>query len=243
MRKRINIGTDIATIGFWDPSCERPDLSAAKYAAYQAGLEAEANAGRLFFILTGADGSYPADVYTNQVPAPNILTLYESADRRFLIRCTSGRMVAGGIEDFVNPKKITISLKDQFALKPGSYAIQIYERVEEKMISRLRDELGEPDYEYYARRAERLPWGCLLAVTIVFSVIVLLTQFWIIALVVFCAGVAYTAFRYRTQTVDVRYESIAERVDSFDKDIPPFVYVIQPIGDNSNVTGGWHTLA
>ena len=232
MRKRIDIGTDIATIGVWDPTCERPDLSAAKYANYQAGLEAEASAGRLFFILTGADGSYPAVIYADESPAPDTLALYESADRRFLIHCSSGRMIAGGIEDFVNKKKVITSAEDEFSLTPGPYAIRFYELVEEKLIARLRVELGNSDYEYYADRAERLPWGCLLVATTLFTAILLFTQFWVAALVVFCIGVVYTILRWRTQALDHRFNSIAERVKSIDVDIPPFIYVLEAIGED-----------
>ena len=127
MRKRIDIGTDIARIGVWDPAFERHDLSVARFADYEDGLEAEASAGRLFFVLTNADGGYPADVYTDELPDQDTLALYRSADRRYLIRCSSGRMIAGGVEDFVSSQKVSTSANDEFSLQPGSYAIQFYE--------------------------------------------------------------------------------------------------------------------
>lgn len=242
MRKRIDIGTDIATIGVWDPTFECPDLSAANYADYQAGLEAEASAGRLFFILTHADGSYPAVIYAGESPAPDTLVLYKSAARSFLVHCSSGRMIAGGIEDFVNKKNVITSAEDEFSLTPGSYTIQFYELIEEKLIARLRVELGDSDYDYYADRAERLPWGCALVATILFTVILLFTQFWGAALAVFCTGFVYAIFRRRTQAGDHRFHSIAERVRSIDADIPPFIYVLQPVDKSSNASGGWHSL-
>ena len=242
MRKRIEIGTDIATIGVWDPTCERHDLSALKYADYEAGLESEASAGRLFFVFTGADGSYPAVFYADELPASDILALYDSAKRRFLIHCTSGRLIAGGVEDFVKQRKVITSPEDEFSLEPGAYAIQFYKLVDEKLIDRLRAELGDSDYEYYASRVERLPWGCLLAATILFTAILLLTRLGTAALTVFCMGALCTILRRRAQVVDHRFNSIQERIQSIDEDIPPFIYVLQPIDHSSDVTGGWHTL-
>jgi hypothetical protein len=199
MRKRIDIGTDIATIGVWDPTRERHDLSAAKYADYQSGLEAEAVAGRLFFINTGADGSYPAVIYADELPSPDTLDLYDSADRPFLIYCHSGRMMAGGIEDFVNQKKVITTTSDEFSITPGAYVIQFYELIEDKLIDRLRVELGDSDYEYYAGRAERLPWGCLLAATIALTTILLFTQLWVASLSVLCLGLCFTLVRRQTR--------------------------------------------
>ncbi len=56
-RKRIDMGTDIALIGVWDPAHERHDLATAKHGVLEACLKAEANAGSLFFIRTSADGN------------------------------------------------------------------------------------------------------------------------------------------------------------------------------------------
>ncbi len=47
---RVEVGTDIATIGVWDPAHERHDLKSAKYADYDAALRLEAQSGRLLYI-------------------------------------------------------------------------------------------------------------------------------------------------------------------------------------------------
>ena len=242
MRKWIDIYTDIANFGIWDPTCERHDLSSLKYKDYLTGLQAEADAGRLFFINTSADGEYPTAFYVDEVPPSDTLDLYDSLGRQFLIHSRSGRLIAGGIEDFVNQKKRTTSTEDEFPVVPGSYAIQFYELDDDKFTNLLRTELGDSDYEYYEERAEQLPWGCLLTLTIFLTSILLVTQLWIASLTVFCLGLCYTLVRRRVQAADHRFRSLAEKVKLIHHDFPSFICILRPVNDSMDVTGGWFDL-
>jgi len=209
------------------------------YDDYQAGLEADALAGRIFFIMTGSDGSCPAVIYTNELPTTDILDLYDSADRRFLIYCDSGRLKANGVEDF---GRASTSTEDEFSLAPGAYSIQFYERVQEKVIARFRAELGDSDWEYYTARADRLPWGCFAAITIVLTAILLFSRFWRAALTVFCLGLVFVVIRRLTQALDRRFKSIEERVDAIFKDLPPYIFVLEAVDNSTDITGGWYDL-
>lgn len=242
MRKRIDITTDIAKIGIWDPAHERHDLSSVKYEDYRTGLQAEAVAGSLFFIDTSADGSYPAAFYVDEVPSSDTLALYDSLDRQFLIHSRSGRLIAGGVEDFVNQKKWTVSTEDEFPVAPGSYAIQFHILNDEQFTNRLRSELGNSDFEYYAARAEKLPWGCLLALTIFLTSILLVVQRWVPSLIVFGLGLCYTLVRWRIQASDHRFRSLAEKVKLLENDFPWFICVMNSVNGSTDVTGGWFDL-
>lgn len=242
MRKWIDIGTDVATIGIWDPACERHDLASASRKNYQAGLETEAEAGRLFFINTFADGSYPALIFADDVPSVESLSLHDSSNRLFRINCNSGRLIAGGIEDFVNRRKSITTIAGSFSLPPGSYSIQLFVRSEERLTNKLRAELGEEDYCYYVKKAEETPWGCAIAISMVPAAMLLWAGHWEIACSVLILGFVVALFRRRTQKTDLRYQILAERAESLDHECPPFIYLLKSIPESSGLTGGWHDL-
>ena len=148
MHTRIDVGTDIARIGVWDPAHERHDLRTARYADYEAGLQAEARAGRLFFVNTGADGEYPIELYVDEEPPVADLQLYTLREGEFLICSQSGRLMAGGLEDFVSDTKQITSEEDHFEVAPGMYALSVYELQEEEFDRRLPEFIGPEDYAY-----------------------------------------------------------------------------------------------
>ncbi|MFO0977809.1 MAG: hypothetical protein U0996_15505 [Planctomycetaceae bacterium] len=242
MRKRIDMGTDIAAIGVWDPSRERHDLASAKYSDLQAGLEADANAGHLFFIRTSADGGYPADFYVDELPSAEVLALYDSPDRRFLIHSSSGRLIAGGLEDFISSSKLITSANDEFSLSPGSYAIQFCDICDDKLQALLREKLGDSDYQYYCDRAERLPWGCSVAVAVVATLVLLLMRFWFAAGLALSLGIVYSLYRRRKQSADLRFKDIADTVREIEEMFPPFLCILHRADRSEDVAGGWHEL-
>ena len=111
MHKRMDMGTDIAAVGVWDPGIDHTAMPDG-YRASIAYIEAQARAGQLFYINTGGDGGYPVDIYLNEQPDPDTLSLYNSPDRAFLITSQTGRLIAGGLEDFGNPKPQITNLAD-----------------------------------------------------------------------------------------------------------------------------------
>lgn len=239
MLKRIDIGTDIAIIGVWDPARERHDLRTAKLADFEAGLQTEAQDARLFYINTGADGSYLTDIYIEEEPDPERLTAYSAVEREFLITSESGRLIAGGVEDFVSPTKQITSDNDQFSVSPGLYAIRVYELIEEKLIDRIRNHVGEEDYAYYESKSAGFPWGYLLfVITIGF----LFTKLWFVAVALFAIGLAYLVIRSHVRSADKRFQDIAQRVAAFDSQYPPFIYVLRSMPPVGDVKGGWHNL-
>lgn len=240
MPKRIDIGTDIATIGVWDPTRERHDLKAAKYADFLAGLESEAKATRLFFVKTGADGGFLTDVYVDEQPSSDCLSLYSPVEREFAIEAPSGRLIAGGIEDFVSSAKQITSEKDLIEVAPGMYALKFYELIEDKLVARLQEHIGAEDYAHYERRFSGWPWGCLL---FMLALVCLMITLWLASAVVFALWSIYLVVRFRIHASDSRFQDIAKRIDAFDKQFPPFIYVLRGISSSESIVGGWHKLS
>jgi hypothetical protein len=239
MSKRIDIGTDIATIGVWDPSHERHDLKNVKFADFEAGLQSEARDARLFFIYTGADGGFLTDIYVDENPDPDMLTLYSAVEREFLVTSESGRLIAGGVEDFVSDTKQITADEDQFSVSPGPYAIKIYELIEDEVFIRLRNHIGEEDYAYYKSKSAGFPWGCLL---FVIAVGFLFSRLWLVSASLFGLWLAYMVFRSRVRSADHRFQDIAKRLTALDNQFPPFIYVLRSVSEAGDVEGGWHNL-
>ena len=236
---RIDIGTDIATIGVWDPIRERHDLEAAKFAGFEAGIKSEAENARLFFISTGADGGYLTDIYVDEEPNSEYLSVYAGVAREFLISSESGRLVAGGIEDFVSSSKRITSDKDHFHVTPGFYALKVYELVEDKLIDRLRNYIGVEDYAYFERKLSGTPWGCLLFVIAAASIF---SRRWLLVVGLFTFWGMYCVVRSRICAADNRFQDIARRVEEYDTHFPPFIYVLRNVPEACGVRGGWHKL-
>lgn len=240
MVKRIEIGTDIATIGVWDPARERHDLKTAKYAEYEAALRSEAEAGRLFLVYTGTDGGCLTDIYVDEQPDPDCLILYSPVEREFLIECQSGRLIAGGVEDFIKGDKQITSDADQFTVTPGRYALRFYELIEERLIDRLQNHIGAEDYAYYESKFAGFPWGCLLLVIATMS---LFFKLWLVSASMFGLWAAYLAIRSRVRAADHRFQDIAKRIAEFESQYPSFIYVLRRVTDADAVEGGWHELS
>lgn len=240
MLRRIEIGTDIATIGVWDPTRERHDLKTAKYAEYESGLRSEAEAGRLFMVYTGADGGFLTDIYVDEQPDPDCLSLYSAVEREFLIECQSGRLIAGGVEDFIKGDKQITSDEDQFTLTPGRYALRFYELIEDRLIDRLKNHVGPEDYAYYESKFAGFPWGCLL---LVIATISLFSKLWLVSASVFALWAASLFVRSRVRAADHRFQDTTKRIEEFEMRFPPFIYVLRRVTDADAVEGGWHELS
>jgi len=239
MPKRIDIGTDIATIGVWDPTRERHDLKEAKYADFQTALESEAKAARLFFVETGADGGYLTDVYADEQPTSDCLSLYSPVEREFLIEAPSGRLIAGGIEDFISSVKQITSDKDVIEVAPGSYALKIYQLIDDKLTDRVRECVGAEDYAYFVSKTTPSYWRFLL---LGIALVCLLARLWLISLAAFASWIVYMTIRFRARTADNRFREIDKRVKALDKQFPPFIYVLRRLVSPGDITGGWHKL-
>lgn len=249
MLKRIDLGTDIAMIGVWDPTQTFPELRSAKYADYIATLHTEAEAGRLFFINTGGDGGCPADIYVNERPNAEHLSLYETPDRAFLIESRSGRLIVGGLEDYGANKRQITTEEDEFSVKPGRYKLRFYFRDEEKYGASFEKHIGRDDLDYHLSRFDCCTSGCLLFI----FVLVLSVASWVLAAMfpwlwmatagVAMLGVGYITLRNRSLAKDERYQDISQRIAEYEARFPGMIFVLIDLPPDKEVQGGWHDLS
>lgn len=241
---RIEMGTDIAMVGVWDPGEDDSELTGD----YLAFIESEAKAGRLFFINTGADGGYAVDVYLEQQPAPEELDLYTEYDRAYLIKSRSGRLIAGGVEDYGKSKPGITSESDELALTPGHYALRFFELDEDRYLTGLSEHIGEQDMAYYSSQLGGCGTGCLLFVAALVSGAIswvltdVLPWLWFVPAVLFVIGVVYLTVRSRALAKDQRFQEIASRIEAHEERYPGFIFVLRLVSDEDNIQGGWHDL-
>lgn len=239
MPKRIEVGTDIATIGVWDPAHERHDLEGAKYADYDAALRSEAQSGRLFYMNTGADGGCPVDIFVDETPDADVLTAYSQVPREFLVISESGRLIAGGVEDFVSAQKQITSPDDEISVPPGRYRLTLHQLDDDKYAENLRAAVGADDVDYYETRWSGIPWGCLLFVV---GAVILLLRLWFVAIGVFALWAVYMFVRSRMRASDARYQEIATRIGEHEERFPELILTLRQLDDSTDLKGGWHDL-
>ncbi len=241
MRKRIEAGTDIAMIGVWDPAHERPDLKTARSADFEAGLETEARAGRLFYVQLWSDGSYDIDLYVDEEPPLDDLQIYTPSEREFLISSQSGRLMADGIEYFVSESNQGTSDDDPFQITvaPGMYALRVYQLQSEELDDRIPNYVDHEDLAYYDSKFGGVPWGCLL---FLIAAGLSLTSYWIASVGLFVVWLGYLSVRSILRRADVRFQEIADRVEAVYDRFPAFIFVLRRITERGNLEGGWYDL-
>jgi hypothetical protein len=164
MKARIETGTDIAMLGAWDRSRNEKPLEKQWGKEFDQFLEADANAGEVFVIHTGADCGGPVDVLIDEQIPQEFRDQMSVLPGEFLLRVPSGRLVVGGIEDYRSAKpKITDSNTSEAQIPAGDYGVQAYIGPEENIPvtpskAELKRLLGEEDFRYYNRVEKQ---GCL----------------------------------------------------------------------------------
>jgi hypothetical protein len=217
---RINAGTDIATIGIWDPTRDGHDLAGV---ASTEELRKRAANAELFFIDTGGDGGFPTEVIVDQDVPETLLRWMEKADGTHKLTCHSGRLVVGGLEDFVNEVKAIISVQDEITVKPGTYRLSLYQsrveedskETEEEIIRRV----GADDFAYYAKKGTGLGIGCLFVLA---ACVAPFLVHWLWSLALVGAGIAAFVIRQAMLLRDPRHKRVADAIAAFDDEIPAY---------------------
>ncbi|MEM9110599.1 MAG: hypothetical protein AAGC72_11305 [Planctomycetota bacterium] len=245
MPRRIEVGTDIASIGVWDPVEPYPD----KPADAQAFIQQQAKAGRLFYIVTGADGGYQTDFYIGEQPDPEILDLYTKYSPEYLIESRSGRLIAGGLEDFANPNPQMTSSEDELVVTPGRYVLSLYELDEDRYLERLDEHVSKEDMDYYGKRCDRGCTGCclfyviaLLLVPFCWVLMDLWPWLWWIAAIFPLIGTTYLLLYSRRLDADTRFKGISQRIAAVSEQYPALICVLDTTELGEPLEGGWHEL-
>ncbi|GMU11524.1 hypothetical protein [Corallococcus caeni] len=164
-RYRIHAGTDIACVGIWDAG-----LPATKRSIGGKALEASAARGEVLVIDTSADGSYILQIHVDEpfVPAPG--QRFDTVGNELGLHLGSGTALAGGCEDFRNPRPQITSAEDRLHVEPSWYRVRVHlnqtEDPEEEQ--RAHEEasraLSSEELTRYGRLGKALRRGWLIAV-------------------------------------------------------------------------------
>jgi hypothetical protein len=103
----------------------------------------------------------------------------------------------------------------------------------------LRAHIGAEDYAYYEHQPGIFPWGWLL---FVIPIGFLFARLWLISAALYAVWLIYLFVRIRVRAADRRYQDIAQRIEAFDDQFPPFIYVLHRVAERGDLQGGWHDL-
>ncbi|QAT85947.1 hypothetical protein EJ065_4395 [Corallococcus coralloides] len=164
-RYRIHAGTDIACVGIWDAG-----LPSAKRSIEGKALEESAARGEVLTIDTSADGSYLLQIHVDEpfVPAP--WQRFATVGNELGLHLGSGTAMAGGCEDFRNPRPQITSAADRFHVEPSWYRVRVHldqmegSEDEQRAHEEASRALTSEELARYQRLGKSFRTGWLLAV-------------------------------------------------------------------------------
>lgn len=236
MHHKIQVGTDVAAFGLWDHAANGLErITALKYKEMRALQDEDIAAGRLLVIDTGADGGGKAEVYVDErIPADNLKHL-RTINREYLIRAGSGRLVLGGMEDYRSEKKRITGPDSQFNVEPGPYRVRLHvgEGADQVPETELIAAVGEADYQYHQRAANRPSLGCL-GLFAGFIPVVLWGWSYPAALA-FAIASAILGYWLGCMllSMDERYRRVQQKLSNVYLDIPYFVLELERIDEET----------
>ncbi len=163
MKWRVETGTDIAMLGAWDRSRNKQPMSKQWGKEFDQALEADAVAGHLFVIHTGADCGGPIEVLIDEEMQPEWRDEMMALPGKFLLRVPTGRLVVGGVEDYRSTKPQITDENSDVQILAGDYVVEGFTGPEENIPvtptnKELKQLLGEEDFRFYNRVQKQ---GCL----------------------------------------------------------------------------------
>jgi hypothetical protein len=127
MRARFDAVTDVAMIGAWDAHRGAEPFTAEESKRLSETLDAEATAGHLFVVNTGADGGGPVDVYIDEVVPPDQLARLTPLGDDCILALPSGSLVVDGVEQYRASKPATARSTDQaVVVEAGDYTLRCW---------------------------------------------------------------------------------------------------------------------
>ena len=215
MPQRLEVSTDVATFGIWEPADQTGSSTTT--------LDALTATGRACTIGYGADVSGAVDVFVDE-PIPAELLASTTLMSECLLDIRSGSVAIDGAEYFRDSKTTC-------ALPKGLYATQVRRLVGEAEttdgeIEALR-QIGTVDVEYHDRLIRN---GFLIgiAVLLLVTVTLLFVARWYVALPTgLIAFVAYFHVLQRVLNRNRRFQNVADRVFAARHATEPPILVVQ----------------
>lgn len=248
MKHRFDAGTDVAMIGAWDGARGAQPFSDEEYQHLSETLDADANAGHIFVLHTGADGGGPIDAYIDEPIPPDTLERLTPLGDTFVLALPSGMLMVDGAE-YYRPKKPATARSTQVVNVPaGDYMLRCYGPKEDEAQEAPTEARSEQDLETLVGRDELRYYervtrgGCLIG----FLLLLLLPILWpIVGLkiafaVTVVAVVGYFNVREWMLRRNARFTRLRETIGAFRRghEPPTFVLELRPIQGRAGLTGG-----
>ena len=241
MINRSFIGTDAAQLAFWDVQHTRAGAESMELAELDEMWKADAWGGRVFFINTGSDGAWDVHLYVDESVPDDLLLFYKTLNRRFLLRCPSGRLIAHGAEYYMASADETPGSEDAIQIPAGDYELQLHELCDSdlKDPAYLETVLGKDDLDYYLSVNPGFSWGCAGLTT---GVLVGCFVHWLWGLSIAVAGIGWTAWKRWRHKHDARHTDIDARIDADRAKYAFFICSLRRIEPDVGLRGGWYNL-
>lgn len=241
MIHRAFIDTDAAQLAFWDVQHTRTGADSMELRELDEMWKADAWGGRVFYINTGSDGAWDIHLYVDEPVPEDLLLFYKTLNRRFLLRCPSGRLIAHGAEYYMADAEETPGSEDAIQIPPGDYELQLHELCDGdlKDPAYLETIVGEEDLAYYLSVNPGFNWGCA---GLIAGALAGYFAHWSLGLIVAFAGIAWSVRRRWRHTHDERYADIDARIDADRNEYAFFICSLRRIEPDSGLRGGWYNL-
>ena len=247
MKARIEVGTDIAMLGAWDSGCDSQPLTKTSGREFDEALKADARAGHLFILRTGADCGGQLEVLIDEDIRAEWQHQMKRQPGEFLLSVPSGRMIVGGVEDYRMVKRRITGPDSVVAVAPGHYLLNCYvgpEESESSLPSKadMARLIGAEDYQYYQRVERQGLFGFLLV--LLFPAFIPFVGWKLSAVLTIAALLVYFNLFERVRLKrDQRYQRINKLVNDAYRtasasDFPLFVFHLHKIPDATGLTGG-----
>ncbi len=178
MKRRVEVGTDVARIGLWDESVNSVPISDLSMSEMEKAIAADTVHGRLFLVQLEGDWGGTVDVYVDSSLEPKHRKSMSACPGEFLLRSSSGRIVVGGVEDFRSSEPRITSDTSVVPVQAGDYGLKCYKRYADDgevpdmpYPEEIEATVGRDLYAHYRtwnRRASRGFWLLLLIVPITY---------------------------------------------------------------------------
>jgi len=241
MFQKSFIGTDVAQLAFWDVQHTRVGTEETELQELDDLWKADALGGRVFFINTGRDGGWDVHFYVDEAIPDDVLAFYKTLNRRFLLRCPSGRLIADGAEYYMAIAEETPSSEDAIQIPAGDYELQLHEL--------CAADLDDPDYltrivsredlEYYYSKNTGFGYGCI---GLIAGALVGAFSHWSWGLLIAMAVLAVTAMKRWRHQNDTRFADIETRLDEDRNRYAFFICSLRRIEGDSDLRGGWYNF-
>jgi len=228
MPTRVTVKSDRALVIVHDASLSLP--SATDRGALVSALEAEARAGRLFFLIADDPVRFHLDVYASEAPPPaEIDRDFEDLTGSFLLEVPSGRLVVAGDEAATAPP---------IPVAPGRHLLTVLarrpfdpQRYEEDVVALV----GARQWKWI-RQVDRLSYlGCLLMIATVITILSGRWRWlWYVVPILVLSWLPYVVLRRMPP-----YTTTRRRIAEHDSRLSDFILRLTPTTQGEPLRGGF----